>query len=521
MRKHVQTSSAIGLSLIAATGVAAQENGVGSFTEPEVTMSTSLPGDVQISYSTGIRYDSIELDRAGAWNGPVAASNARAELQLLSAYVGATATFGSGTSLTLSYGRLFDLDGQNYGHTGQASTDFDDGEGNIIGLGIAAPLGDGFSVSADIRRFDLRATDFVHPRGNHDPCPTNTYDNCQFTQVFVTGDLLLNYTADLSSSAFYSLGAGVRLTNGYAQFEQWDDGGGADDTQNVSPQFSVDPILSAGLGYDLGGYEVSATAFLVGEDISLSIGVEMLNGASRSRADGTNGAFSVGTFVEYNQFAGDRILGYYAQENYEPSNIAEVSTAITSAGVFGQYSTAGTDIRIGLGSIVDGTGAFRGNSNGANSLREWEMSDASGYHINLAVSSDVMAYQGGMIRAAVEFDYTDITFGTLNRLSTSGGNWDDMLIQTLTAAAGASYHRDFASGVSGYAGLDYMISASNQIFRRLPDTGNNSNATPIWGDAYRVRLGGTYDFGNITASFEVSGNHIAGASAALGASMSF
>lgn len=292
------------------------------------------------------------------------------------------------------------------------------------------------------------------------------------------------------------------------------------------PLFSVDPVLSAAVGYDLGGYELTASAQLVGRNLSYGIGLSMATGARARAAEGP-GAMSFGTFAEYNRYAAQRQYAYTAAALLSPDQYGTITTEIATAGVYGEYRTGTTDVRLGLGRIIDGEGWFLGAHNGHMQWRPvgnnaFHMTDPSGTHLNVAVGTDLATVGRNRIRGNVEFDYMDMDFAAVQNTGTLTSTWDTALVQTLTGAVGASYHVALAPQFEAYAGLDYMLSASRTLFSDDPaDGGGRSNYTSSFDDGYRVRVGGRYDLGPVNAAFEVSGSRSAGASFAAALAWQF
>jgi hypothetical protein len=241
---------------------------------------------------------------------------------------------------------------------------------------------------------------------------------------------------------------------------------------------------------------------------------------SRDMAEPLSGAFSVGAYAEYNQFGAKRQVAWQAEALLSDADYGEISTEISSAGLYGVFSTDVTDVRVALGSITGGEGRFAGNQRNPGNV--FKMSDPTGVHASLGVHTDVMTIGQGILRRDVEIDYTDIEFGQVDLVSGNANRtWDRARTQTLTTAVGASYHMGFTPALNGYAGVDLLTSASRNLFEDIPVSSNNSNYTSGFETSYRVRLGGSYDLNGVTADFEVSGNHIAGASVAGGVTWTF
>lgn len=489
----------------------------------------SLFSGVTLSYGAGVQMDNMSVDRGGLWDStPASSSQARDDMSFTSAYIETTATFGSGAAVTLSYGQIIDSDGQNFGQNGGPSWTTSDAEGHIIGLSLAAPLGNGFNAELGLRHFASQSMTAVQASNIKGPCPDVTFDNCYYTHDFITADAAISYTANLSNNMFYTLGGGLRFTQGYTQIEIFDNDGTEEAEGNVGPLLSLDPVLSATIGYDLGAYDISATATLVNETLSYGIGFSTSLG-DRQTTDVGNTSYAVGAFTEFNSFNARRLVTWQSQSLVDDSQRGTLSTEIATAGVFGEFSTGTTDVRVSLGTVFDGTLAFT-KSDGPDGSGDpagtpsWEWSEASGTHIAVALSTDLVGYGNGMIRGDFEIDYMSLEFDEGTQFNPNRVRpYLAARAETLTAAIGASYHTEIANGLTGYAGLDYIASGGHFVMSRTEDfsTSRQSNRSPALDSSYRVRLGANYDTGGIDANFEVSGSHSAGLSVALGGSWSF
>lgn len=490
----------------------------------------SLFNGVTLSYGGGLQMDNMSVDRGGLWNAtPASSSQARDDMSFTSAYIETTATFGSGAAVTLSYGQIFDSAGQNFNQEGVPAWSTSDAEGHIIGLSLAAPLGNGFNAELGLRHFNSEAmTAENFARNQYGPCPDAAFDNCYYTHSFITADAAISYTANLSNNMFYTLGGGLRFTQGYTQIEIFDDDGDDESGANVGPLFSIDPVLSATIGYDLGAYDISATATLVNETLSYGIGFSTSLG-DRQTTDVGNTSYAIGAFTEFNSFNARRLIAWESQGLVDNNRRGTLSTEIATAGVFGEFSTGTTDVRVSLGTVFDGTLAFT-NNDGASGSDEpagtsiWEWSEASGTHIAVALSTDLVGYGNGMIRGDFEIDYMSLEFDEGIHINPNRNRpYLAARAETLTTAIGASYHTEIANGLTGYAGLDYIASGGHFVMSETEDfsTNRQSNRSPALDSSYRVRLGANYDIGGINANFEVSGSHSAGVSVALGGSWSF
>ena len=498
-----------------------------------VASAQSLPGSssifsgVELSYSGGLQLDSMSMGRGGLWYipGPDVTDLAHDDVSFLSAYIATTATFGSGTEITLSYGQILDGDGETYNQRGEFSWNTGDAEGHVIGVALAAPLGNGFSAEFGLRHFSTQSMTAVQVDDNLGPCPDATFDNCYYSRDFITADAGVNYTANLANDLFYNLSGGVRFTQGYSQIQVFDNDGTDESQANVGPLLSVDPVLSATIGYDLGAYDVTATAMLVGSELSYGIGFETSVG-DRTANVGTM-AMSAGAFTEFNSFSSRRQIAWESQGLVDNERRGALETEIVSAGVFGEVSTDTTDMRLSFGSVLDGTATvWNGDSNSGNpaNSRALELGDASGFHIGAALSTDLVNYGSGMIRGDIEIDYMNLEFASVTGINRMN-NWNYLSgrVETLTTAIGASYHTDFGNGFTGYAGLDYLASAGHSVFSQTTDfsTNQQSNRSPALDSSYRVRLGANYEIGGIDANFEVSGNDTAGVSVSLSGAWTF
>ena len=330
---------------------------------------------------------------------------------------------------------------------------------------------------------------------------------------------------------FYALNGGLRFVNGYNKVSVWNDNapiGGtfdaADQSLNVSPMFAVDPRVGAVIGYELGNYDLTASAEYFGSELSFGIGLELATGRHNQAA----GAHSLywGGFVESNQFAMDRAHPWVAEAKL-PSDLGSFDLDSTSVGVFVEAVTQSSSFRVGFGTVTSAEARVYRSShnlgdNGDPSSPNAIMSDGSGHHINVAFSQNVMPVGSGNLRADMEFDYQKLDFNMIEQ--PNGGNKANKVYtagtaQVATFAVGPTYSQKVTNGIEAYVGLDYLIGAGR--FVMTTTGGDNSNYNAMFEESARVRVGADFSVGSGMGRVEISGNSDAGASVAASYSMTF